>query len=252
MLKELTRDDWLALFEIPEDRIPQALLLRGTRNLQQQYDIHRAMFENVLDVGSPNVLIEHLLIGERNGRDVAFASVYGAPMASEIVHLCGVLGTRFVLQIGCCGAWGDGVNAGDLFVPVRAFSGEGAAQYYRDSTAEAICAATADILSDVERQTPLPVHAGGIYTTSALFAEGTAELTKWRDDGWDAVDMETATTFAVAHHFGMDCASLLYVFDNPLKTGDIVDSNDQLDARRRAGNDAMIDAAFALIDGFQP
>jgi hypothetical protein len=37
MLKELTRSDWLKILNIPEVRIPAALILRGTRNLRSQY-----------------------------------------------------------------------------------------------------------------------------------------------------------------------------------------------------------------------
>jgi hypothetical protein len=64
-------------------------------------------------------------------RLVGFACVYGAPMASEIVHIFGILGTRAVIQTGNCGALADGLVAGDLFVPTEAFCGEGAAQYYQ-------------------------------------------------------------------------------------------------------------------------
>jgi uridine phosphorylase len=52
-------------------------------------------------------------------------------MASEIVHIFGILGTRAVIQTGNCGALADGLVAGDLFVPTEAFCGEGAAQYYQ-------------------------------------------------------------------------------------------------------------------------
>ena len=31
MLKDLTKDEWLSLLNIPEDRIPAVLVLRGTR-----------------------------------------------------------------------------------------------------------------------------------------------------------------------------------------------------------------------------
>jgi len=37
MLKELTKTDWLALLGIPEERTPDVLVLRGTRNLKTHY-----------------------------------------------------------------------------------------------------------------------------------------------------------------------------------------------------------------------
>lgn len=33
MLKELTKSEWLSLLSIPESKVPQVLVLRGTRNL---------------------------------------------------------------------------------------------------------------------------------------------------------------------------------------------------------------------------
>src|SRR5262249_44897007 len=131
VLKELTRSDWLQILAIPEERVPAALILRGTRNLHARHQQALPYFTNVLEVGSPNGIFEDVFIGDLHGRPVGFACVYGDCMASEIVHVFGVLGTRAVIQTGNCGALADGFVAGDLFIAERAFCGEGAAQYYK-------------------------------------------------------------------------------------------------------------------------
>jgi hypothetical protein len=94
MLKDLKRDDWLSLLRIPEERIPLALVLRGTRNLKSYYQEYLQYFTNIQEIGSPNGILEDVFIGDRDGNAIAYASVYGAPMASEVVHVFGVLGTR--------------------------------------------------------------------------------------------------------------------------------------------------------------
>ena len=66
MLKDLTRDDWIKFLGIPEDRIPQVLILRGTRNLKKHYSVQRELFDNVLDIGSPNSILDDLLMGDLN------------------------------------------------------------------------------------------------------------------------------------------------------------------------------------------
>ena len=120
-------------------------------------------------------------------------------MASEVTHLFGALGTRLVLLTGCCGAWADGIQAGDLFIPTRAYCGEGAAQYYVGAKSEVVPTANpGNPPATSMNANTLRVVRGGIYTTAALFAEGTNEIERWASDGWDAVDMEAATTFAVA------------------------------------------------------
>jgi uridine phosphorylase len=247
MLKDLRRDDWLAFLALDPARIPPVLILRGTRNLRTRFDQHRALFADVDDVGSPNGLFEDVFIGRHRGVDVGYASVYGASMASEITHVFGALGTRLVIQTGVCGALGDGIAAGDLVVATEAGCGDGAAACYvlgiERATAspelvEWVCGAVAGIN---------PCRRGPIWTTAALLAEGDAEIAGWHRAGYLAVDMETATTFAVAEHFGMRRLSLLVVFDNPRQGAHIaLTEHDKTGARLR-GEEVMRRLVFALI-----
>ena len=242
MLKELTRADWLKILDFPESRIPAVLILRGTRNLRSQHEAALAYFSNVLEVGAPNGIVEDVFVGELRGRTVGFACVYGACMAAEIVHVFGVLGTRAVIQTGNCGALAEDMEAGDLFIADRAYCGEGAAQYYRGED-RWVSASTdllqAGILATLERR-------GAIYTTAALLAEGMDDLQRWFEQGFAAVDMETATTYAVAEHFSMDRIGLLYAFDNPRRREHLLLSDAEKDARRTAANARMRELAFDL------
>ncbi len=246
MLREMTKDDWMAMLEIPQSRVPQALLLWGTRNLKACYATMREHFTQVLEVGSPNGLLEDVLIGMSGDTCVAYASVYGAPMASEIVHLCGVLGARLVIQIGTCGGFADGLRAGDLFVAEEAYCGEGASQYY---TANARTVTAAETFSEVRENVyrDIAVKRGRIYTTSALFAEGREDIDNWAEQGFSAVDMETAASFAVAEHFAMDRGSILAVFDNPLGQDHILSTDSEKDERRRNAQTAMVEIALDTI-----
>ena len=65
MLKDLKRDDWLSLLNVPEERIPMALILRGTRNLKTYYQEFKSLAEQVgeksddlfkLALQAPNVI----------------------------------------------------------------------------------------------------------------------------------------------------------------------------------------------------
>jgi hypothetical protein len=91
VLKEVGKADCLGILNIPEPRIPTVLILRGTRNLQSQYEAARGFFTDILDVGAPNGIVEHVLIGNLAGRPIGFACVYGAAMASEIVQSSALL-----------------------------------------------------------------------------------------------------------------------------------------------------------------
>jgi purine-nucleoside phosphorylase len=248
MLKDLTKGDWLALLDIPEDRIPDVLVLRGTRNLKIHYDRHRALFTEAYEIGSPNGIVDSVMIGVYRQRFVGYASVYGDAMASEVTHIFGVLGTPLVIQTGCCGALADGMQVGDLVAVTSAHCGEGAAQYYvpgRESVDGSPGLVDRMLLG---RDLRVGVHEGPVWTTSALMAEGRAEIEHWRQSGYVGVDMETASTFAVAEYFRMQRCSLLFVFDTPREGGHIMLTDAGKRERRQLGNRAMIDAVFSYIE----
>jgi purine-nucleoside phosphorylase len=247
MLRELTKKDWLSILGIPESRIPKALILRGTRNLKTQYELHRSLFGDVLEVGTPNGVLEDVLIGNVDGFPVAYASVYGAPMASEVVHVFGVLGTPLAVQTGSCGALADAIDPGDIFIPKEAYCGEGASQYYKSDGKVVKASSKLVEMACLDPAGGSPVHLGKIYTTSALFAEGERDIEDWFRNGFSAVDMETSATFAVAEHFGMDRVSILYAFDNPRRKEHILMQDSEKDERRKSGNKLMIEMALDVV-----
>lgn len=248
MLKEPTKGDWLSFLDLVEDRVPPVLVLRGTRNLRTNHDKYAARFADVLEIGSPNGLFEDVFIGRHRGVDVGYASVYGGPMASEIAHVFGVLGTRLVIQTGVCGALGDGIAAGDLVIATEARCAEGAAACYLPGV-ETV-AASSDLVAKAASVpgVAVPRHAGPVWTTAALLAEGTAEIEQWHGEGYLAADMETASAFAVAEYFGMRRVSLLYAFDNPRRGAHLGLTENDKDAARAAGERAMFSLLFDLIE----
>jgi len=253
LLGDLTRTEWLDNLDLTADDLPEVLILRGTRNLRYYYDKYKMHFDDVVEVGSPNAVFEDLLIGKRHGHTMAYASVYGAPMSAEIVHLCGVLGCKAVILTGCCGALDSTLQAGDLVCAINAYRGEGASQYYlrnlaseqRGEWAPADEGLTGH-LSQATTAEEISLRLGPIYTTSALFAERVADIRAWRDMGCVAADMETATVLTVAQAFGMAAASLLFVFDSPGDGSHILLEEGDKSERRALGESEMIRLALDL------
>ena len=250
MLRELTKDDWLLMLNLPKKSIPKVLILRGTRSLKKKYGQHLQYFDNILEIGSPNNVLQDVFIGDLDGFPVAYASVYGAPMVSEVVHVFGVLGTSLVIQTGCCGALSETIGVGDIFIAKEAYCGEGASQYYKPEGK--VVKASAELLQIPSIKSPhdIPVHFGKIYTTSALFAEGEREIEEWYEKGFSAVDMETAATFAVAEHFRMERISVLFVFDNPRRKQSILMKDTEKDECRALGKKCMIDLVLRVAQEY--
>ena len=93
---------------------------------------------------------------------------------------------------------------------------------------------------------PGECRTGAIYTTAALFAESTADVERWFREGFAAVDLETAATYAVAEHFGMDRVAILYGFDNPRRREHLLLSDAEKDIRRDEANRRMMQFALDL------
>ncbi len=250
MLRELTKADWQSMLNLRDEQIPEALLLRGTRNLKRQYDAHRQYFSEIVELDLPNGVIEDVFIGRLAGHTIAFASVYGAPLTSEVVHIFGVLGTRLTIQTGCCGALADHIGPGDLVVTSEAFCGEGAAQYYKQNGNIVRPTLDSARLAQQFEADGVRHHLARMFTTAALFAEGEREIEQWFSEGWDAVDMETATALAVAEHFGMDSFAVHFAFDNPRRKEHILLSEPDKEDRRQQGNQAMVEAVLKMVPAF--
>ena len=72
-------------------------------------------------------------------------------------------------------------------------------------------------------------------------AEGLAEVDAWHDAGYIAVDMETASAFAVAEHFGMARAAILSAYDNPRRGEHLLLDEAHKSAARAAGEAAALE-----------
>lgn len=247
MLCDLTRDDWVGMLGLGEHQLPRVAILRGTRNLKRHYAGHRALFDDVIDVGTPNALFEDVLLGTYRGVPVGYASVYGPAMASEIAHLFAVLGAGLLVQTGVCGGLADGLDAGDLVFPTSAGCGEGAASLYLPGVTE-VPASPADLAWLQREVRDVPAMSGPQWTTSALLAERLEDCERWHQEGYIAVDMETATTFAVAQSFGRRAVSVLSVFDNPRHGAHLGMVEDEKDAARERGESEALRLVLGLVE----
>jgi purine-nucleoside phosphorylase len=248
MLADLTRDDWLNILELGADDVPEALIMRGTRNLKARLTQHRELLADVRELGSPNGIFEDILLGSHNGTRIALACVYGAPMASEVAHVFGVIGVSRIILTGCCGALVPRIAAGELIIAEAAFPGDGASRYYGADGVTLLPAALElhrSALYRLERR-GWTVHTGSVYTTCALCAESADDVAAWASQGHIAVDMETATVYSVARRFGVPAVAILFTFDCLAAGESIVLADADKAERRRHGETLMMETALEL------
>ncbi len=248
MLADLERDDWLNILELGAHEVPAALIMRGTRNLKARLAQHYALLEDARELGSPNGIFEDILLGSHNGTRIALACVYGAPMASEVAHVFSIIGVSWIILTGCCGALVPGIAAGDIVVPGAAFPGDGASRYY-GADEQTLVEGDAGLRRMAIKRllaSGRPVHTGVIYTTCALCAESADDVAAWAARGHIAVDMETATVYSVARHFGVPAVAMLFAFDCLAAGESIVLADADKAERRRRGEEIMMYTALEL------
>jgi len=166
----------------------------------------------------------NIIIGEYQDKTLWYAPVLGAPLAAFAAHCAAVLGARSIVQIGSYGGTRRGVAVGDLLIVTGAGRGDGASDWYLPpETPARPDPALTERLRHRLRQRGLTWHEGPVFTTPAFMAERWEDILRWEREGYAGVEMEAATTLAVAQHFGVPCACLAYLLDNLIEEHDILD-----------------------------
>lgn len=242
---EIGADEWRAALNLPAADAPDAVIVEGSWWRAQRTAWRLAALEDVRELDFPDIFW-----GRHAGRNVVYCCAYGAPRTVEVVHLCGVLGARLAVQIGTCGGLQPHLRTGDIILPQSAACRDGVAHLYAP---QGMAHASAPTLAQAEAMLAAAGHttcAGPHLTWSALFAQDGPMVQGWHDEGFLAVDMETATTYAVSSRFGMDAVSMLVVWDDLTRGRSFLDRLSPTEQERLdRGNAAVYETALALVAG---
>lgn len=209
MYKELTKEDWMKGWKLSEKDIPDGLILFGNWDAHKYYKQWKKILKN------HRVVQEHIVLGEYKGLKIAFAVTYGPTLASEFIHVLGLMGTPVVVHTGSFGGLKKGLQVGDIFVPNEAVRGETVSDWYLPRNQK--CDASKDLVKFVMNECKKSGQrcvTGKIFTTAAMLAEKWSDIMRWSKQGFVGVDLEASATFAVAKHFGMKRVVIYSLVDN--------------------------------------
>ena len=218
---ELTAADWEGAIGLSGDDLPVAVISEGTWWREQRTRERLELLEDVRELPFPDIFV-----GRWHGKPVAYCCAYGAPRAVEVAHLFGSLGARLAVQIGSCGGLQGGLAPGDVVVPDEAVCEEGIARIYGAGDSVESTALWSDRARSLLEGRGQVAHGGTHLTWYSIFAQNGGMVESWHDAGYVSVDMETATTFSVAQHFGMSAVSMLVVWDELLRGRSFLDPLD--------------------------
>ena len=243
-IMDLTAEEWQAALGLADADLPVALISEGTWWREQRTKERLALLEDVQELPFPDIFL-----GKWHGKTVAYCCAYGAPRAVEVAHLFGILGADLAVQIGSCGGLQGGLAPGDIVVPDLAVCEEGIARIYGSGDRVPASPQWTDATRALLTKRGHKVHGGDNLTWYSIFAQDGRMVESWHNAGYLSVDMETATTLAVASHFDMAAVSMLVVWDELLRGRSFLDP---LEPAHQAEFDRSYEAIFAtaleLID----
>ncbi len=243
----LNRDEWLNALGMDTADIPRAVIMEGSWWRAQRTAWRRSYLDDVRQLAFPD-----MFYGLWQGAPVVYSCVYGAPRAVELAHLFGVLGTPRMVMIGTCGTLDPRLATGDVVVPSQAVALEGVAHLYEGGAEDTSIVLSDPNLTELGRSA---LEKRGVKTSDSLhltwsfiFAQSGAMVEDWKEKGYGSVDMEAATLYAVAQHFGFAATALLAVWDqltsdrsflDPLTPGE--------QTRLDAANTAVFETALEIV-----
>ena len=227
----------------PEDAL-HGLIVHGVYDMPDMVRRWRDRLANARVAGDAF----NIVIGEHSGHTIWYAPVLGAPLAAFVTHCAAVLGVGSIVQIGSYGGTRAGISVGDLLLVTGAGRGEAASDWYlpqgRPATPdEGLC----DQLRASLACCGLAWHEGSVFTTSAFMAEKWEDIQRWEREGYAGVEMEAATTLAIAESFRVPAACLLYLLDNLIEERHLLATSNDERARIRQSLQVVEDVALELV-----
>ncbi len=162
------------------------------------------------------------------------SSGMGGPSAAIVLTELAELGARTVIRVGTCGALDPALELGALLVVTEALAADGTSRALaaRDRVVpdERLLRALQET-GRASDENGLPRDA--LVASSDLFYGGGEQ--SLRDAGAQAVEMESATLFALAPRLELETASVLIVSDLVFPQRRRIDEDSLVEAERRAG-----------------
>jgi DeoD family purine-nucleoside phosphorylase len=178
----------------------------------------------------------------------------GGPSAAVVIHELIELGARRLLRVGTCGALQESLHLGDLVIATEAIAADGTSRALgagdrvratrellaplEDAAGAAEDPAGAGEDAAADREDSGRTHRGPVVSTDLFYDRRGREL-DWHAAGVLAVEMETATLFALAALHEVEAAALLTVSDLVLPERVRIGPDALQSAERRMGRTAL-------------
>lgn len=160
-----------------------------------------------------------------------YLSMMGSALASaDCVEVNWITGANKFIMFGSCGSLDKQKTFGKYIIPTEAYRGEGTSYYYK-APSDYLDIKNSDKVEDFFIKEKAPYIKGKVWTTDVMLRETRGLLSKRKQQGCIAVEMELAGVQAACDFYSIE----LYSF---LESGDVLnDSSHEVDGLNRANHD---------------
>lgn len=249
MYHDTTRETVIKTYRLPENYSIDAAVLLGIWNPEQAMMRWR---EHFTDVHQP-APFHNLFFGQRDGRHIGFGVAYGPTFAADVARFCQLMGARKLIQIGFYGGLQPNMKRADFIVPTEAIRGDGASDAYLPRETQVFASTTlSDHLAAMLTESGATVHRlPQISIVGGILSETREHIADWSGRGYGGVDLETATTFAIAHRYGLECAAMLLCSDVVVEGDTLFHAHADEEARERYERHRLLMEEIALNAAIQ-
>lgn len=141
----------------------------------------------------------------------AVNSFFGGPNIAALVEELSSFGAGEFILWGYCGGISRSCKIGDLYIAGRALREDGISYHYLDDDDEFVSSEWAKEWSGIAEGAGL--HCVDVWSTDALYRETNRKIADYSARGVAAVEMETASLYAVCRAKGLKGVAFLIVSD---------------------------------------
>jgi len=225
----------------PIEGFPETVIVTYSR-LKFDYLLQHYPCDHIATLNSACASVQIYRIEHDGASYAAYLSLIGGPAASGFMEEVIGLGGRRFLFFGSCGVMDSDILSGHIAVPTAAYRDEGTSYHYLAPSAY-IEISTAERLAGILDGLDVPYHLTRTWTTDAIYRETRGNMAKRKAEGCRVVDMECASTAAVAFYRGVEFYQYFYGADS--LDGDEWDPRDLVEGHNEEGG-AIVDLAFKI------
>lgn len=148
---------------------------------------------------------------------------YGAPQATTTLESIHALGVEEILLVGLCGIFVPELQVGDILLPQKILSEEGASLHYKEEPGFAVLdrPEAMETLEGFLRGKGFTAAERDTVTTDAPYRQTFHKEALWREQGCAGVDMEASAVVNLCNYYGMKSTVALMASDkHPVHEGD--------------------------------